>query len=182
MWRRRRSSFAPASGHDHLDRVTRECFASAAEGFRPMDREQKPPVEADDRPGNLLTLALLAPIVGAAVGLVGALFRLALEKADQMRDALISWAHGEQLVGLLTVVGACAAVTLVAAWLVRRFSHYASGSGIPRVEAVLNGELPHAPFRVIPVKFVGGVLAIGSGLALGREGPSVQMGASIAHL
>ena len=39
-----------------------------------------------------------------------------------------------------------------------------------------------APFRLIPVKFLGGLLAIGSGLALGREGPSVQMSASIAHL
>ena len=46
----------------------------------------------------------------------------------------------------------------------------------------MNGELPQAPFRIIPVKFVGGVLAIGSGLALGREGPSVQMGATMAHL
>ena len=35
---------------------------------------------------------------------------------------------------------------------------------------------------MIPVKFVGGVFAIGSGLALGREGPSVQMGASVANL
>jgi len=49
--------------------------------------------------------------------------------------------------------------------------------GIPHVELVLTGELPPAPYRLIPVKFFGGLLAIGSGLALGREGPSVQMGA-----
>ena len=42
------------------------------------------------------------------------------------------------------------------------------------VEAVLNVELPQAPFRITAVKFVGGVLAIGWGLALSREGPSVQ--------
>jgi chloride channel protein, CIC family len=47
---------------------------------------------------------------------------------------------------------------------------------------VLNEEIPQAPFQLIWVKFCGGVLAIGSGLALGREGPSVQMGASLAHL
>ena len=104
------------------------------------------------------------------------------KKADRLRDALIAWAHGEQLEGFLIVVVASTAATLVAAWLVRRYSPYASGSGVPYVEAVLNGELPEAPFRIIPVKFVGGVLAIGSGLALGREGPSVQMGAAMAHL
>lgn len=47
---------------------------------------------------------------------------------------------------------------------------------------MLNEELPQAPFRIIPVKFIAGVLAIGSGLALGREGPTVQMAATIGHL
>ncbi len=79
------------------------------------------------------------------------------------------------------MVVATAASTALAVWLVRRFAPQAGGSGIPHVEAVLHGEQPPAPFILIPVKFVGGVLAIGCGLALGREGPTVQMGASIAH-
>jgi chloride channel protein, CIC family len=47
------------------------------------------------------------------------------------------------------------------------------------VEAVAKKELPLAPFSLVPVKFLGGWLAIGGGLALGREGPSVQIGASL---
>jgi chloride channel protein, CIC family len=113
---------------------------------------------------------------------VGAIFRLSLDHADRMRDALVSWAHGETLAGFVLVTSTCTAATAVAAWLlVRRFSPQAEGSGIPHVEAVLRGELPAAPYRLIPVKFLGGLLAIGSGLALGREGPSVQMGAGTAH-
>jgi CIC family chloride channel protein len=132
--------------------------------------------------GSLLALALLALVAGALAGLVGAIFRLCLAQADRLRDVLIARAHSWETVGFLLVLAACAAATALAAWLVRRYSPHASGSGIPHVEAVLRGELPQAPFRLIPVKFFGGLLAIGAGLALGREGPSVQMGASLAHL
>jgi chloride channel protein, CIC family len=130
----------------------------------------------------LLILALLAPVVGAASGLIGAAFRLALAEADRFRDAAIVWAHGWKIGGFFTIAAACAAAVAFAAWLVRRFSPYASGSGIPQVEAILNDELPATPPRLLFVKFFGGLSAIGAGLALGREGPSVQMGAAVAHI
>jgi CIC family chloride channel protein len=68
--------------------------------------------------GSLLVLVPLALVVGAAAGLVGAIFRLTLEQADRLRDTLIAWAQGEKLAGFLFVVTTCAAATLIAAWLV----------------------------------------------------------------
>jgi CIC family chloride channel protein len=144
--------------------------------------DPKPNIDGADVGGSLLTLALLVPIVGAGAGLVGAVFRLALQQAENLRTALVIWAHGKQFPGLLLVALASAAAVALAAWLVHRFSPAASGSGIPQVEAVLRGGVPEVPFRLIPIKFVGGLLAIGAGLALGREGPSVQMGANIGDL
>jgi chloride channel protein, CIC family len=147
--------------------------------------EPQPKLDAGHRGprfGSLMVLAILAPIAGAAAGLVGAIFRLTLAEADRFRAIAIAACHQLGLAGFPLVIGGCAAAVAFAAWLVRRFSPYASGSGIPHVEAALNEEVPSAPPGLIPVKFVGGVLAIGSGLALGREGPSVQMGAAIAHV
>jgi chloride channel protein, CIC family len=120
----------------------------------------------------------MALIVGAATGCVGAIFRLLLAQADLLRDAIIT--HGHAIWGFLIVVGGCTVAIVVAAWMVRQFSPHASGSGIPHVEAVLHNQIPPAPFGLVPVKFFGGLLAIGSGLVLGREGPTVQMGAGIA--
>jgi CIC family chloride channel protein len=132
--------------------------------------------------GSLLVLSLLALVAGAISGIVGAIFRVLLQQVDHLRNLLIVWAYGQRAVGFLLVLITCASAAAVAAWLVRRYSPQASGSGIPQVEAVLHEQLMPTPFRLIPVKFFGGLLAIGSGLALGREGPSVQMGASLAHL
>jgi chloride channel protein, CIC family len=137
--------------------------------------------EAAERPGSLWVLAVLSLLAGAGSGLLTALFRLALDRADDLRNELIAGAHQEPMAGFLLVVAVGAAAVAGAAWLVHRLSPYASGSGIPQVEAALAGELPPAPPRLILVKFVGGLLAIGAGLALGREGPSVQMGAVVAN-
>jgi CIC family chloride channel protein len=147
-----------------------------------MSLAPEPAADDAEAKSGLMALGLLSLLAGAVAGLVAAVFRLALEHADSLRDALVAWARGWQLAGFLFVVVVCGAAVAAAAWLVRRYSPYASGSGIPHVETVLRGELPQAPYRLLWVKFLGGLLAIGSGLALGREGPSVQMGASLANL
>lgn len=133
--------------------------------------------EGEDE-GGLLALACLTLVAGAATGFVASLFRLLLEKAEALRLAVISEAHGMAVAGFMLVVAATSCLALLAAWMVRRFSPHATGSGIPHVEAVLHGKIRPAGPSLIVVKFVGGVMAIGGGLVLGREGPSVQMGAA----
>ncbi len=59
-----------------------------------MNHEQGCGAEAVDGHGSLLVLAILSLIAGAATGLVAAVFRLSLDQADHLRDALIVWAHG----------------------------------------------------------------------------------------
>ncbi|MCB1967061.1 MAG: H(+)/Cl(-) exchange transporter ClcA [Candidatus Accumulibacter sp.] len=130
---------------------------------------------------GLARLALLSLLTGAAIGLVIGCFRLALDHMNAARTETITWAHQSPVLGFVLVCASVAATTALAAWLVQRSGQPAAGSGIPHVEAVIEGTLPAAPLLLLPVKFVGGLLAIGGGLALGREGPSVQMGANLAQ-
>ena len=56
-----------------------------------------------------------------------------------------------------------------------------SGSGIPQVEGILTRNLKQNWFSVLFYKFVGGLICLGAGLSVGREGPSVQMGACVGE-
>lgn len=134
------------------------------------------------RPLGLVALSATAAIVGLATGLVSCGFRLALEWADVLRTAFIGWAHPQGFLGFVLVVATCTALVAIASYMVTRFEPAAEGSGIPRVEAVVKGEKSPSRMRLLPIKFVGGVIAIGAGLTLGREGPSVHMGGNVARI
>ncbi len=117
-----------------------------------------------------------AALVGIAAGFMSLGFRAALSGADLLRNRLLAWAHSLPHLGwifpvLFTLIGAVVSVAIT-----RKFAPEAGGSGIPHLESVLRRYRKMDWKRILPVKFFGGILAIGSGLALGQEGPTVQMG------
>ena len=64
---------------------------------------------------------------------------------------------------------------LAAGILINSFCPEAAGSGIPQAKAAFWKDFGVIPFRTVWVKFVAGVLAIGGGGSLGREGPSIHI-------
>jgi CIC family chloride channel protein len=123
-----------------------------------------------------------AIVVGTLAGLVAVAFRGALNIVEPLRAQVVTAAGSRPPLGLVLSVLIGVVCTTLAVWLVKRFAPEAGGSGIQHIKAVLHNLRTMAWRRIIAVKFVGGVLGIGSGLALGREGPTIQMGGAIGDM
>ena len=90
---------------------------------------------------------------------------------------LAAQSHNQFLVGsFLLIVGTSLAVGL----LLTVLAPAASGSGIPQLKLAFWKDFGAVPWRVTWVKFLAGVLSIGGGSSLGREGPSVQIAGGLA--
>lgn len=137
--------------------------------------------DATARGGLDLRSCLYAAIAGALCGGLAVLFRLALGFAEETYTDLITTAHSQPDAGWALLLFVFCPLGALAGWLTFRFAPEASGSGIPRVERVLaTGEVIR--WRILlPVKFFAGLCALGAGMSLGREGPTVQMGAAISE-
>jgi len=76
-------------------------------------------------------------------------------------------------------LAAIVVTSLIVGWLLNSFCPEAAGSGIPQAKLSFWKEFGYAPRRIAGIKFVAGILSIGGGQSLGREGPSVQIGSNL---
>jgi CIC family chloride channel protein len=104
-----------------------------------------------------------------------------LALAESGRENLLVFLHGYPGWGWIVLPTIGLAIGGLVGWITIRYAPEAAGSGIPHLKGALLHVRKLEWRRLIPVKFVGGVLGIGSGLSLGREGPTVQMGAAVAR-
>ncbi|MDR0199413.1 MAG: ClC family H(+)/Cl(-) exchange transporter [Streptococcaceae bacterium] len=126
-----------------------------------------------------LRLLFAALVVGAASGFVASLYRLMLIWLERWSLFIYSLAK-KQLIWLPVIFVALLGFALVIAWMLQHYP-MAGGSGIPQIKGQLQGYFHVRWLSTVLIKFIGGGLAILGGLSLGREGPSVQIGASVGE-
>lgn len=114
--------------------------------------------------------------VGIASGSVILASRIIISGMQRYFRIWYAWGTESVLHGALILAG-LAVLGLLSGLMVRR-EPLISGSGIPQVEGQLAGKIHPRWHRVLFYKFLGGLFSLGTGLTLGREGPSVQMGAA----
>jgi CIC family chloride channel protein len=117
---------------------------------------------------------ILTIVIGVLAGLAAVLFSVAI---DQVSHRLFGLSPS-----FLRLFVVPPLVSLVTGVLLARLFPEVRGSGVPQTETAYHLANGVIPGRVPIGKFVTGVLCIGSGHSMGREGPSVQIGAGIASV
>ena len=120
-----------------------------------------------------------ATLIGAIVGIIIVLNRLLINKITPWFMNLYEGTDGN-VVGYIKIFGILILAGLFVGYLVKK-EPMISGSGIPQVEGILMKRFSVNWLKVLIYKFIGGTISLGAGLSVGREGPSVQMGASVGQ-
>ena len=117
-------------------------------------------------------------LYGVVAGLAVVAFQLLINVL--YNATFVRLATQSRLTFLLGSFAVMIGTAIIAGILLNVFCPEAAGSGIPQAKAAFWKDFGVIPWRTVWVKFVAGILAIGGGGSLGREGPSVHMGAGLA--
>lgn len=114
-------------------------------------------------------------LVGVFAGGIGVIYRLLIDYSGKATGVFVQKIH-ENPSYLIPLAIWLAVLAFFSSMIISR-DKYVGGSGIPQVAAEVTGRIKTNPVRVLALKLIGGTVAALGGLSLGREGPSIQLGA-----
>jgi CIC family chloride channel protein len=121
---------------------------------------------------------LISCVYGLSAGVAAVAFQLGINWVYQA--GIVQLSQQSKLVFLFGSLGVLAGTSLTVGWLMQTFGRDAAGSGIPQLKLAFWKDFGFVPWRVAWVKFLAGIISVGGGSSLGREGPSVQIGGTLA--
>lgn len=122
-------------------------------------------------------LLLEAVLVGALAGIVAILYRFMLQYGESFVFFMASYIQKHPIYFGLWCLFLCLICLIVTQLL--KWEPLISGSGIPQVEGEIASFIDQKWYRILPAKMIAGCLCVCGGLSLGREGPSIQLGAMV---
>lgn len=120
-------------------------------------------------------LVLEGLATGAVAGLVAVIYRIMLGYAEDFVFYMVAFIKGNAL-----YIAGWFLFLLFLGFVISRclkVEPLISGSGIPQVEGEIMSWIDQTWYKVLAMKIIAGVCGVMGGLSLGREGPSIQMGA-----
>ncbi len=117
-------------------------------------------------------------VYGLGAGVATVAFQLGMNWLYRL--GLVGLSHQSIGVFLAGSFAVMVVSSLLAGWLMNSLCREAAGSGIPQLKLAFWKDFGTVPWRVAWVKFIAGILSIGGGSSLGREGPSVQLAGAVA--
>ncbi len=115
-------------------------------------------------------------LIGVIAGLLAVVYRIMIEYGTETAIKMYGYIRSHP-VNIVIFILAIIFLGSFIAWLVK-LEPMAMGSGIPQTEGVVLYGLKMKWHSVLLVRYVGGILCSFFGLSLGREGPSIQIGAA----
>lgn len=130
-------------------------------------------------PRTSVQVCLLGIIAGVTSALLIVLFRLGIDWLQSSGVSLLQqWGLSAKWVWVVMPISAVMIILLIA--YLTGFKHYRLG--IPFVIHRVKQHYGHIPWRTTVNQFFGGMLALAGGFVVGREGPSVHLGAAGSSL
>ena len=124
---------------------------------------------------NNVVLIFLCFVVGIFSGIIVGSYTLILKKMTIVREFFTTNLGFPKIIIGITVF---ILLGLAIQFMLSKYP-LISGSGIPQVSGLLTKKVKFKWLGELITKFVGGILAIGAGMSMGREGPSVHLGALV---